>query len=375
MALFKPFRGNRASLDAQPLHDGYAYFCVDDGTFHIDYTDSEGNLHRKQIGTGDEMDDINSAIGIHNEDPLAHADIREEISQLSSEKVDKNQGVANVGKILVVGADGNFTLTDMPEGGTTGDVVGMVDENNNIVITGNLANGTYVFKYEGADGTYADIGSLVVGGVVQYSISTKLTECTAISGNTNIINADETVTLRFVAKDGFALTDTVTVSGASHTWDSATGTLVLSNPTADIVITIIATKSGVTNIIDTVGYTDDKRLSTSSGSLTDATGYTSTGTITIPLTLARPVTVRTDGVNFNKSNSCAIVLYGSTGTKTASTQLYNKGTSAFNGFTWSFDADGNMTMIYDSSYAVYFKICGYGSGADLIVTINEEITK
>ena len=49
MALFKQLRGNRASLDAQPLHDGYAYFCVDDGSFHIDYADANGVLHRMQI--------------------------------------------------------------------------------------------------------------------------------------------------------------------------------------------------------------------------------------------------------------------------------------------------------------------------------------
>ena len=49
MALFKPFRGSRASLDMQPLHDGYAYFCIDDGTFHIDYVDVDGNLQRKQL--------------------------------------------------------------------------------------------------------------------------------------------------------------------------------------------------------------------------------------------------------------------------------------------------------------------------------------
>ena len=48
MALFKPFRGTRASLP-QELHDGYAYFCTDDGSFHIDYVDSDGNLQRKQI--------------------------------------------------------------------------------------------------------------------------------------------------------------------------------------------------------------------------------------------------------------------------------------------------------------------------------------
>lgn len=49
MALFKPYRGNRAALDSIDKHDGYAYFCMDDGTFHIDYVDSEGNLQRKQI--------------------------------------------------------------------------------------------------------------------------------------------------------------------------------------------------------------------------------------------------------------------------------------------------------------------------------------
>jgi hypothetical protein len=49
MALFKPFRGSRASLDAHEKHDGYAYFCVDDGSFHIDYVDTDNNLQRKQI--------------------------------------------------------------------------------------------------------------------------------------------------------------------------------------------------------------------------------------------------------------------------------------------------------------------------------------
>ena len=47
MALFKPFRGTRAALDTLEKHDGYAYFCTDDGSFHIDYVDADGNLQRK----------------------------------------------------------------------------------------------------------------------------------------------------------------------------------------------------------------------------------------------------------------------------------------------------------------------------------------
>lgn len=49
MVLFKPFMGSRVSLDAQEKHAGYAYFCTDDGSFHIDYIDANGVLQRKQL--------------------------------------------------------------------------------------------------------------------------------------------------------------------------------------------------------------------------------------------------------------------------------------------------------------------------------------
>ena len=49
MALFKPMMGNSSVLDLQAKQAGYAWFCTDDGSFHIDYIDAEGNLQRKQI--------------------------------------------------------------------------------------------------------------------------------------------------------------------------------------------------------------------------------------------------------------------------------------------------------------------------------------
>ena len=42
-------------------------------------------------------------------------------------------------------------------------VFGYVDENNNIVVSGNLAEGSYSVKYEMEDGTAIDIGNLVLG--------------------------------------------------------------------------------------------------------------------------------------------------------------------------------------------------------------------
>lgn len=53
MALWKPFKGNRTSLDATEKHDGYVYFCIDDGSLFFDYVDSDGNLQRKQISAKD----------------------------------------------------------------------------------------------------------------------------------------------------------------------------------------------------------------------------------------------------------------------------------------------------------------------------------
>lgn len=47
MALFKPLLGKRANLPTT-LTSGWAYFCTDDGSFWIDYTDSDGVVKRKQ---------------------------------------------------------------------------------------------------------------------------------------------------------------------------------------------------------------------------------------------------------------------------------------------------------------------------------------
>ena len=53
MALWKPFRGSRTALDSVEKHDGYVYFCIDDGSLFFDYVDSDGNLQRKQINAKD----------------------------------------------------------------------------------------------------------------------------------------------------------------------------------------------------------------------------------------------------------------------------------------------------------------------------------
>jgi hypothetical protein len=68
----------------------------------------------------------------------------------------KNQGTANAGKLMMVADDGSVTYIAISDLGLSGgDVVGNIDRDKNIVLTGDLAPGTYTFAYlvRKSDGT------------------------------------------------------------------------------------------------------------------------------------------------------------------------------------------------------------------------------
>lgn len=109
-----------------------------------------------------------------------YAGTEKEFSEkLAEECISKNQGTDNVGKILVVGTDGNLVLIDMPEGGTNADVTGVFDGNNNILLSGNIAVGTYTLMFENADGTYTGSGTLEVRENVPEPAFTNLADPTS----------------------------------------------------------------------------------------------------------------------------------------------------------------------------------------------------
>jgi hypothetical protein len=283
----------------------------------------------------------------------------------------KNQGIDNVGKILVVGADGNLTLSDMPSG-NSGDIAGTVGDNNAITLTGDLEDGTYVLRYENTDGSYTHIGTLVVGGIVQYSISTALDNCVPSSDNPKIINEGETLTLTFVADNGFAFADTVNVTGATYSWDSENGILALSNPTEDVAISITAIKSGHTNIINPEKCSDNSRLSVSSGEVKALEGY-----VVSPMLYTgdytNPVTFRTRGVDFSQSNSNIVLYNEDTEAFISGNALSNFVGTEWNGWSYTLDGNGNLTLVFNSSGRYKFKIGGKGSSENFVMTANEEI--
>lgn len=103
--------------------------------------------------------------------------LEQDVNKLNNEKVDKT------GISLGIGADGLIYIhvNGAPVGagiaqGASGDVIGYVDADNNIILTGALASGTYTVKYELEDGTMVDIGEMSfeedVEIINQISIST-----------------------------------------------------------------------------------------------------------------------------------------------------------------------------------------------------------
>lgn len=208
-----------------------------------------------------------------------------EVDRLSEEiadKLPKNQGAANVGKILVVGVDGNLTLADMPEGGASGDVTGVLDESNNILLSGNLADGTYTLKYEvvGENGeiSYTEIGTLEVGSIVTYTVAQNLTN-TISDNSVTEVRKGESITVNLTANSGYNLKSiTVTMGGTDITSTAVSGSKVtIASVTGDVVITAVAEEIKVIEPVTIdIGLRDGIRLGSDGGDRTGATGYCAT---------------------------------------------------------------------------------------------------
>lgn len=103
------------------------------------------------------------------------------------------------------------------------------------------AAGTHTITVKAAGTNFVDSAasnsqSFVV--IARYSITPTLTNVTAASGNATDIAEGETVTLNYVANDGYNLPDSVSVSGATGSWNKSSGTLTLSNATGNVTFTI-----------------------------------------------------------------------------------------------------------------------------------------
>lgn len=102
-----------------------------------------------------------------------------------------------------------------------------------------------------------------------YTITTNVTNG-SYSGDTDI-DSDGTASVTITASSGYELPTTVSVSGASHTYDDTTGVISLSDPTGDV--TISATCPAVTATFTITG-------NITNGTLTGATSVSGDNTAT-----------------------------------------------------------------------------------------------
>ena len=108
--------------------------------------------------------------------------------------------------------------------------------------------GTHTMAVAATSTTKVDSARSAAVTVVCRGIDLTLTGVTGASGNPTKMFEGTTETLTFTANDGYTLPDSVSITGATVSWNKDTGTLTLSNPTNNITGTItgVATQTGYT---------------------------------------------------------------------------------------------------------------------------------
>lgn len=144
-------------------------------------------------------------------------------------------------------------------------VYGLVDENNNIIMYGELEDNTYFIKYEMEDGSLLDIGELVLDNNVYYTVTNNLTNCVNSNSNVEVIGGESYIAT-ITANSGYELTSLVVTMG-SDSVNVSDGNISIAEVTGDIVITAVAEEAVVeiVNLIPTSIDTD--------GSIYNGIGY------------------------------------------------------------------------------------------------------
>ena len=115
---------------------------------------------------------------------------------------------------------------------------GYIDENNTVVLKGNLAEGTYSIKYEMDGGEIVNIGNLVLDSTVYYSVTSNLTNCTS-NNSTKQVAQGESYSATITANSGYELKSVTATMGGTAV-SVSDGIINIASVTGNIVITAVA---------------------------------------------------------------------------------------------------------------------------------------
>lgn len=269
-------------------------------------------------------------------------------------------------------------------------VFGYVDEHNNIIVSGSLADGTYSVKYEMEDGSTVDIGDLVLDSNVYYSVTNNLTDCISNNSATQAVQGGS-YSATITANSGYELSSIKVTMGGTDISSTAVsgGNISIADVTGNIVITAVATEIVVTptytNLFDPSKATINYRYN-SSGALTAQDGYVAINIDGIgdymPFTADTKIYMK--GASFNDGEGKArINTFNTIGEDTSSTNRVSS--INYNNMTFTDEGNGveSVSGVADSfvSGIVRMAICPKVSSsaitaddiANIIITIGEPI--
>ena len=121
-----------------------------------------------------------------------------------------------------------------------GDVYGYIDENNNIVLRGAVADGKYIVKYQMENGNTIDIGDMNIDTNIYYNITNNLTNCSNGNTVTNIVSG-ESYSATITVNDGCELSSIVVIMNGIDVTSSVTNSnnIYIESVIGDITITAI----------------------------------------------------------------------------------------------------------------------------------------
>lgn len=185
-----------------------------------------------------------------------------------------------------------------------------------------------------------NVSVTVAGIAISRTITATLTNVTAASGNATTIATGETKTLTYTAADGYVLPDTITVTGATGIWNKDEGTLVLSNPTANVTFTIAGVEAASGHAVTITAAVGSYGVK-----IYDGTSSSNT--------LLGTVNDATDGTAQSKNISCSsgnLYLISDNGAYTNANTVVTGGVTIVNEGSWYYNgtfkvtADGTITI-------------------------------